>query len=220
MPESQQRLLRSGRSAQSAGDLCLQAFQRELDFVHRSLLRLGAAPPDVDDLVQEVFLALCGSWSKYDPTRALRPYLFGIAFRIAANHRRKTRREVASGPLETQDDRPGPDEVLVRKRSGALLFDALERVPLRRRAVLVMHEIDGVPVKEIAASLGIPVFTVYSRLRKARRELGSAVRTGLRRGRLQATSPPPTCSPPARPTTGDSASSAPGGPACALIETT
>jgi RNA polymerase sigma-70 factor (ECF subfamily) len=82
-----------------------------------------------------------------------------------------------------EDDRPGPDELLVAKRSGALLLDALERIPLRRRAVLVMHEIDGVPVKEVAATLGIPLFTVYSRLRKARRELAAAVRNGPRRRR-------------------------------------
>jgi RNA polymerase sigma-70 factor (ECF subfamily) len=171
------------RSEPSVGELCLDAFQREVDFVYRSLQRLGAASSDLDDLVQEVFLALCASWSKYDPTRALRPYLFGIAFRIVANHRRKTRHEVACGPVEMEDDRPGPDELLVAKRSGALLLDALERIPLRRRAVLVMHELDGVPVKEVATALGIPLFTVYSRLRKARRELAAAVRNGPRRRR-------------------------------------
>ena len=56
------------------------------------------------------------------------------------------------------------------------LLAALERIPLRRRAVLVMHEIDGVPVQEVATALGSPRFTVYSRLRKARRELESALR--------------------------------------------
>ena len=54
--------------------------------------------------------------------------------------------------------------------------DAVLLAKLRRRAVLVMHELDGVPVRDVAAALGIPLFTVYSRLRKARRELGTAVR--------------------------------------------
>jgi DNA-directed RNA polymerase specialized sigma24 family protein len=40
-----------------------------------------------------------------------------------------------------------------------------------------------VPVKEVATALGIPLFTVYSRLRKARRELAAAVRNGPRRRR-------------------------------------
>jgi len=41
--------------------------------------------------------------------------------------------------------------------------------------VLVMHDLDQVPVPEVAATLSIPVFTAYSRLRKARRELKAAI---------------------------------------------
>ena len=78
--------------------------------------------------------------------------------------------------VEIPDDRPGPDDELVAKRARALLLSALERIPLPRRAVLVMHEIDCIPVHEVAATLGIPRFTVYSRLRKARQELESALR--------------------------------------------
>jgi len=57
---------------------------------------------------------------------------------------------------------------------------ALEKIPLPRRAVLVMAEFDDVPVREVASVLGIPLFTAYSRLRKARRELESTVRRLLR----------------------------------------
>jgi DNA-directed RNA polymerase specialized sigma24 family protein len=45
-----------------------------------------------------------------------------------------------------------------------------------------MHDLDDVPVEEVASALGIPRFTVYSRLRKARRELGSAVRRSTQAG--------------------------------------
>ena len=157
-------------------EICLDTFQRELDFVYRTLRRLGTAPPDVEDLAQDVFLALRQSWPQFDQTRPVRAYLFGIAFRIVAKHRRKNRREVAFKMVEIPDGRPGPDDQLVAKGARALLFAALERIPFPRRAVLVMHEIDEVPVTEVAAALGIPRFTVYSRLRKARRELESALR--------------------------------------------
>lgn len=130
----------------------------------------------MDDLAQELFLALRRSWPDYDPRRPLRPYLFGIAFRIVAGHRRKKRRELASGLLEVDDAGPGPDEALDAKQSRALLLRALERVPLPRRAVLVMHELDDVPIANVAAVLSIPLFTAYSRLRKARRELEAAGR--------------------------------------------
>jgi len=157
-------------------DACLGAFQRELEYVYRTFRRLGTAPSEVDDLAQDLFLALRRSWSDYDPGRPLRPYLFGIAFRIASAHQRKRRREVAFGILEINDAGPGPDDALRAKQSRALVLAALERIPLPRRAVLVMHELDDVPVAEVAKVLAIPLFTAYSRLRKARRELLAAVK--------------------------------------------
>ena len=159
---------------------CLEAFQREVDYVYRTLRRLGTWPSEVDDLAQEVFLALRRSWSEYDPSRPLRPYLFGIAFRIVSAHQRKRHREVAFGVVEIADAGPGPDEALQRKQVRALVLAALERVPLPRRAVLVMHDLDDSPVAEVAAVLAIPLFTAYSRLRKARRELETALRRLLK----------------------------------------
>jgi RNA polymerase sigma-70 factor (ECF subfamily) len=160
----------------TADEACLDAFQRELDYVLQTLRRLGTASSEVEDLAQDVFLALRAAWPTYDATRPLRPYLFGIAFRIAAAHQRKRRREVAFEVLEVPDSGPAPDDALLSKQARALLMAALEYIPLPRRAVLVMHDIDGVPVEQAAAALAIPRFTAYSRLRKARQELEGAVR--------------------------------------------
>jgi RNA polymerase sigma-70 factor (ECF subfamily) len=176
------RLVPSPSPGLSADEACLDAFQRELDYVYRTLRRLGTAPSEVDDLAQEVFLALRRSWNDYDPERPLRPYLFGIAFRIASAYERKRRREVAFGVVEVGDAGPGPDDAVQSKQARALVLAALERIPLPRRAVLVMHDIDDVPVGQVAAVLDIPMFTVYSRLRKARRELEAAVRRMLKEG--------------------------------------
>ena len=85
-----------------------------------------------------------------------------------------------SGSSKSGDSGPGPDEALASKQARALVLAALERIPLPRRAVLVMHDIDDVPVSEVAAMLAIPLFTVYSRLRKARRELEAAIRRMLK----------------------------------------
>jgi RNA polymerase sigma-70 factor (ECF subfamily) len=160
----------------------LAAFQRELDYIHRTLRRLGAAPSEVEDLAQDVFLALRRSWPRYDASRPLRPYLFGIAFRIASAHHRKRRREVAIGIVDVGDSGPGPDDALQSKQARALVLAALERIPLPRRAVLVMRDLDDVSIDEVAAVLEIPLFTAYSRLRKARRELETAVRRILKQG--------------------------------------
>jgi RNA polymerase sigma-70 factor (ECF subfamily) len=161
-------------------EACLDAFQRELDYIYRTLQRLGATSSEVDDLAQDLFLALRQSWSAYDPKRPLRPYLFGIAFRIVSAYQRKRGREVLFGFIDLNDEGPGPDDTLQSKEARALVLAALERIPLPRRAVLVMHDVDDVPVREVASLLKIPLFTVYSRLRKARRELETALRRILK----------------------------------------
>ena len=162
-------------------DACLDAFQQELDYVHRSFRRLGTAPSEIEDLAQDLFVALRRSWSEYDPNRPLRPYLLGFAFRIAAAYQRKRRREVAYGIVQVEDTGPGPEGALQSKQARAVLLSALERIPLPRRAVLVMHELDEVPIAEVASTLSIPIFTAYSRLRKARRELETGIRRLMRK---------------------------------------
>ena len=174
------RLLAPPVPQMTPDEACLDAFQRELDYIYRTLQRLGAPPSDVEDLAQDVFLALRGSWPRYDSTRPLRPYLFGIAFRLTSAHQRKRRRELAIGIVETDDAGPRADDMLQSKQARALVLAALERIPLPRRAVLVMRDLDDISVDEIAAVLEIPLFTAYSRLRKARRELEAAVRRLLK----------------------------------------
>ena len=174
------RIVVSRDSRLTADEACLAAFQKELDYVYRTLRRLGTSPSEVEDLAQEVFLVLCRCWSEYDQKRPLRPFLFGISFRIAAAYERKRSREVPFGIVDVGDSCPGPDEALDSKQARSLVLAALDRIPLARRAVLVMHDIDGVPMREVASALKVPLFTVYSRRRKARRELESFIRRLLK----------------------------------------
>lgn len=176
------QVVSQGPTPTTPDQACLDAFQRELDYVYRTFRRLGAPPSELDDLAQELFLVLRGTWAAYDPTRPLRPYLFGIAFRIAAANHRKRRRELSVEVVEADDGGPGPEEALEAKQSRALLLAALEKVPLPRRAVLVMYDIDDMPMDQVALALAIPRFTAYSRLRKARRELEAVVKALLSRG--------------------------------------
>jgi len=157
-------------------DPVLEAYQQEITYVFHALRWLGARPDEVEDLAQEVFIALRRSWPHYDSSRPLRPYLFAVAFRVVSMQRRKRKRELAFASLEIRDGGAGPDEALQAKQARATVMRALERVPLRRRAVLVMHDLEEVPTAEVAAALSIPLFTAYSRLRKARKELEAALR--------------------------------------------
>lgn len=149
---------------------CFDAFWQERDYICRTLRRLGVPRSDIEDSAHEVLLVLHRNWDKFDSSRSLRAYLFGVAFRVASWSRRRTWRETAFPWVDREDASGGPDRALEAKRASALVLAALTCIPLPRRAVLAMHELDEVPMRDVARELSIPLFTAYSRLRKARRE--------------------------------------------------
>jgi RNA polymerase sigma-70 factor (ECF subfamily) len=161
---------------------CVAVYERELDYLFETLQRLGASPREIEDLAHEVFLVLLRNWVDLDLSRPVRPYLFAIAFRVVCAHRRRRRREVPYAYLDAEDQATGPEESLQSKESTRLLIAALDTVPLPRRAVVVMHDLDGVSIVEVAARLSLTRFGAYARLRKARKELESTLRRMLREG--------------------------------------
>jgi RNA polymerase sigma-70 factor (ECF subfamily) len=160
-------------------------YRAELGYVWSSLKRLGAAERDLPDLVQNVFLAVHKQLPTYDPKRALRLWLFGIAFRVMSNHRRgpHQKREVLEPPPERHDDAPPADEQIDARQKRELVLAALATLDDDRRAVLVMHDLDGHTMPDIALELGVGLNTLYSRLRLARADfLSAAARLKLARG--------------------------------------
>jgi RNA polymerase sigma-70 factor (ECF subfamily) len=145
--------------------------------VLRTLRRLGVTERDVEDMAHEVFVAVHRELGKYDRARPIRPWLFAFCFRIASHHRRKTRREtVLDVANQAVDQADGPEVLLDRERKRRLVLTALEEIELDRRAVFVLHELDGFTCEAIAQSLEIPLGTVYSRLRLARQDFSAKMR--------------------------------------------
>jgi RNA polymerase sigma-70 factor (ECF subfamily) len=152
-------------------------------YVWNTLRRLGAPASDLEDLTHDVFVQVQRHLGDYDPTRPIKPWLFGFALRIISQHRRRGRRH-KEGPGETGnavDPAPLADERLAVEDDQRLILAALGAIDPERRAVFVLYELDGVPIDEIARTMSIPVNTTYSRLRVARAEFRAAV-TRLRRG--------------------------------------
>jgi len=118
------------------------------------------------------------SWHAYDVERPLRPWLFGFALRVASDHRRLARHrfEVHHEPSEVADPEPSVVEQLLLKEREALAHAALQAVELSRRAVFILHELDGATLPEIAAALAIPIGTAASRLRLAREDFAAAAK--------------------------------------------
>jgi RNA polymerase sigma-70 factor (ECF subfamily) len=154
-----------------------QLFDMHAPYVWNTLRRLGVAEGDLEDLTHDVFVQVQRHFGEYDAARPARPWLFGFAFRIASQDRRRARRRFeVQREAEAVDPSAPPDEQLAARRDRQLVVEALGHVPAERRAVFVLYEIDGVSMDEVARTLGIPLNTAYSRLRVARGEFAAAVR--------------------------------------------
>ena len=151
-----------------------ELFRRFGRFVASFLLRMGVPRSDLDDLMQEVFLVAHKNGG-YSPGPA-KPttYLANIAFKATVSHRRKrkTRSFVRlDGELVSRagEAHGTPEQNVSSSQEIALLQRVLETLDADKRAVFVMAELQGESVVDIAAGLGIPVDTAYSRLRVARK---------------------------------------------------
>lgn len=140
------------------------------EFIWRLLRRLGVPEPEVDDAAQQVFLTATTKGLRGSPAQA-RPFLYGVALRVAANFRRtvRRRREVSE---EAMGDPHAPDlaadDVADLRRARAVLDEILEQMPLELRVVFILSEIEQMTAASIAELESIPAGTVASRLRRAR----------------------------------------------------
>jgi RNA polymerase sigma-70 factor, ECF subfamily len=146
-------------------------------FVWRVLRRLGLSEADADDATQQVFLVAarrCGDIA----SGSERAFLFGTAMNVAARAQRseRRRREEPDSELEQRrDSRPGPEELVDRRRARELLDQVLSEMALELRVVFVLYEVEELTMIEIARLLEVPQGTVASRLRRAREDFNARV---------------------------------------------
>jgi RNA polymerase sigma-70 factor (ECF subfamily) len=143
--------------------------------------RLG--PDDADDLTAETFIDAFRRRASFDPARgAVRPWLFGIATRLVAQHRRaEARRYRALARTPAEPDPGGHDDrvaarVSAQARRGPLLR-ALAELSDDDRDVLLLIALGGLSYEEVATALSIPPGTVASRLSRARRKVRGVLDT-------------------------------------------
>jgi RNA polymerase sigma-70 factor, ECF subfamily len=138
-------------------------YERELSYVYKTVGRLGVDAADLADAVHDVFVIVHRRWADIDFERPLRPWLFGVARRVAAGMRRK-KRELPSPDLQSVVDASPHAE-------RDLLWRVLASLDDDRREVVVLHDLEGYTGTEIGELLGIPANTVHSRLRLAREDM-------------------------------------------------
>jgi RNA polymerase sigma-70 factor (ECF subfamily) len=150
-------------------------YREHFNFACRSLRLLGVEPDGLEDAAQDVFGIASRRLAEFEGSSSIKTWIFAIVQRVAANHRRTHRRKRAPleplGPEVEAGESFSPEHEAQAAQSAALIRAFSDSLDEGRRALLVLGLIEGVPMKELADSLGIPLQTAYSRVRALRRSL-------------------------------------------------
>jgi len=134
---------------------------------------------DVDDLVQETFLAALRSASTFVPGRAsVRTWLFAIA-RNAGRRTHRRSREIVDPPLLERGIGPGwgaPDAALSREMDASSMARAIASLEPRDREIVLLRDVEGLSGEECATALELSLPAMKSRLHRARLRLMASLR--------------------------------------------
>jgi RNA polymerase sigma factor (sigma-70 family) len=149
-------------------------YTEHFDFVWRSLRLLGVPFESLDDAAQDVFGVMFRRLAEFEGNAAVRTWLFGIVRRIAANHRRRQQRK--QWPLQPlvgaeESPLPAPDAQLELREAADSIARFCETLDEEQQSLFVLALLEGVPAPELVEPLGVPLNTVYSRIRTLRQAL-------------------------------------------------
>ena len=154
-------------------ELCTRYFE----FVWKCARAFGAKSDGIDDVVQDVFLVVQRRHADLKDAGAARSWIYGITRRTVSSHRRQRRERDARGAPDVDSLRSPEQSPLAAAEHNLevrVLLTLLDGLDERKREVFVLSEILEMSGREIAETIGVPMNTVYSRLRAAREEFDAA----------------------------------------------
>jgi RNA polymerase sigma factor (sigma-70 family) len=157
-----------------------ELFRTHRGDVARLVHRMLGHSPDLEDVIQEVFVQVHKSIRDFRGQARLSTWLYRVTVNVVLMHRRAARsRPIFVEAPETHppcDVSPLPDEQVARRARIRAFNRLLDRLSEKKRTVFVLHELEGMAPVEIAKIVDAPVLTVRTRLFYARRELAEMLR--------------------------------------------
>ena len=150
-----------------------------LEWLYRLAYRYTAQVQDAEDLVQELLVRLYRNPGNLTQLSAPRPWLTRALYNLFVDQWRHRRRtpfgHLHPEPWDTlfvnEGDVDTPEDKLQSAGVQRAVLNALYRVDEEHRALLVLHDVEGHTLPELADTLGLPLGTLKSRLFRARRKL-------------------------------------------------
>ncbi|MGB6595948.1 MAG: sigma-70 family RNA polymerase sigma factor [Candidatus Acidiferrum sp.] len=132
---------------------------------------------DPEEVAQEALLRAYQRFERLRDRTRFRAWLVRIAFRLAIDRARSSkRREVREALWSQPAPRPSTEDLAAGSEFQAHLDRAMEELPDKHRFVLLLAAMQGYSLEEVAGMLGLPVGTVKSRLFFARKRLAEKLR--------------------------------------------
>jgi RNA polymerase sigma-70 factor, ECF subfamily len=165
------------------GDLA--AFEHIIRAQERNVFRLAwrmlGNVDDAADVAQEVFLRFYRGLQTVDEARDIGPWLYRVTVNAANDVLRRRRPSADFEAVVAVSTEPDPEQALAAGQRRQLARRALESLPAKERAAVVLRDIEGLSTAEVAAALGSSETTVRSQISSARVKLKRIVEAMLSR---------------------------------------
>ena len=141
--------------------------------VYNVAYRMLGRREDAADATQDVFVTCLRKLGGFRGTSAFSTWLHRVTLNVCYDALRRGGRE---GPVEVVPERASGFDLAEVASTAVDVHRALQRVPEDFRAVLILHDVQGMPYEQIAEAIGAPVGTIKSRLHRGRVALARALR--------------------------------------------
>ena len=156
-----------------------QLYAEHARYVWRCLRSLGVEDRELDDAIQDLFLVVQKRLPSFDGRAATKTWLYAIAIRIARRYKERHQRSLRHAALDEEQAAPASrntEAELDRSDRLATAREALAALDDDKREVFVLAQVEQMSATEIAIVTGLPVNTVYSRLRAARSAFAAEIK--------------------------------------------
>jgi len=153
-----------------------------LALLYRQMRALAGPRQDLDDLVQAAAERAIKALERFEGRSSLSTFTYGIVYRTLIDQQRWYRRFQRRFTLDSREEPsdlefPRSSETDLRELERARrLYVALDQLPNEKRAALILHDLEGLDVSQVAAISGANELTVRSRLRDAHKKLADLLR--------------------------------------------
>ncbi len=155
-------------------------FEEYHERVYRIILRLVGDPADAEELTQETFVKVYRSLSSLKQPEKASSWVYRIATNVALDRTRQrsykeSRRQVRldSGGIDVPGEGSTPPVEVERDETTKCVRQFAENLPDQYRAVLVLHELEGLPLKEVAEATDSSLGATKVRLHRARKKFAA-----------------------------------------------